>query len=152
MPFWPATDYTRIITLLELVAANISAPSTGYDRLYDPGTVFTPPAPTGDPENPAMWAEWGFASHDPVPTQDKDTAGSRTIAITFAIWTERAAGGGSVQTGLARLLAAEFFRELQDQSVANLTVIPQTMRWAEPPGRVDPNWDEAQMRIEFHSK
>jgi hypothetical protein len=151
MPFWPATDYDRIIDLFEAVRPNISAPSTNYDRLYDPDVSFTPPDESTDPKNPAMFATWGFDSHVPEETMDPDTAGSRRIILSIAFWTQRKGTSGIV-SGTARLLGAEFFRELQSASVANLVFIPQTMRWTEPPGRPDPDWMESAMTFELHSK
>jgi hypothetical protein len=150
MAFWPSTDYDRVVDLLELVTANITAPSTGWDGIYDPGTSFTPPAATNDPANPAMFATWGYETHEPVATQDPDTAGTRFLGLVIAAWIEKSQEAG-VNSGLLRTLGAEIFRELQDQSVTGLTMIPSSMRWTEPPGVPDPEWSSAQMNFQMQS-
>lgn len=153
MPFWPSTDYARVVTLFDNLAQDVTESTTGWAGLYDPNTTFDAPAVTADPENPATFATWGFDSHLPTPTLDPDTAGSRQIFITIAFFTERGEAHGSVG-GYARDMAAEYFRELQDATnhPAGIDFIPQTMLWTEPPGRPDPDWIEAQMRIELLSQ
>lgn len=153
MSFWPTADYGKIVDWLQLVEQNITAPSTGYTQLYDPGSFFdvpdksTDPEST-DPENPVMFATWGISGVEvSTPTSDPNTAGVRNKTIEVDIYCQRAGVGGSV-AGFLLGLGSQYFAEMQAQSVTGLAIITQLLTWQMLPPEGD--FSRARMSITLH--